>query len=162
LITEPKIEFRDEQPYMAIRTQAALKDLRKVIPQLLTEVFAWLDKEGAPPAGAPFIRFNVIDMAAKSDIELGVPVPGALAGDGRVQAGALPAGRYASLIYTGNGIKANAALLDWAAKNGLVFDHWDTENGDAFRGRYESFLTGPDEEPDRSKWQTEVSIRLVD
>ena len=36
------------------------------------------------------------------------------------------------------------------------------EKGDAFGARLESFLTNPDEEPDRAKWETEVAIRLAD
>jgi len=123
-----------------------------------------LRNQGEAPAGPPFIRYHVIDMESKLDIELGVPIASALASDGDVSAGALPAGQYASLVYTGvtNGMEANAALLDWGAKNGLVWDQWDTENGDAFGGRFESFLTEPDDEPDPAKWETEVAIRLAD
>ena len=44
--------------------------------------------------------------------------------DERVVADILPAGRYASLVYTGieNGIAGNAALLNWGAARGLVWD----------------------------------------
>jgi effector-binding domain-containing protein len=116
------------------------------------------------PAGAPFIRYHVINMQAKLDIEVGAPVAGPLPGDGRVKAGVLPAGRYAALVYTGveNGIKGNQALLDWARAKGIRWDRWDDENGDAFGARYESFLTNPADEPDPAKWETEVAIRLAD
>ena len=135
-----------------------------LIPRLLGEVFAWLEKQGVAPAGAPFIRYHVIDMEAKLDIELGVPVASAVAGDGRISAGVLPAGRYAALIYTGveNGIPANGALLDWGAEQGLVWDTFAAENGDGFGARIESYLTDPDDEPDPAKWETEVAIRLAD
>ena len=114
-ITEPKLEDRTEQPYMGIRTEVPMRQLPEVIPQLLGEVFAWLGKQGIAPAGAPFIRYHVIDMESQMDIEMGVPVASALSGDGRISAGVLPAGRYAALVYAGvrNGIKANKALLDW-------------------------------------------------
>src|SRR5205814_9807599 len=123
-------------------------------------VFAWLKKEGVRPAGAPFIRYHVINMTGNMDIELGVPVASALAGDGRVAAGVLPAGRYASLTYTGVklGIEANRALLDWGAAKGLKWDTFAAENGDGFGARYESFLTDPADEPDQAKWETEVAI----
>ncbi len=103
-------------------------------------------------------------MADKLDIELGVPVAAAVAGDGRLQPGVLPAGRYASLIYTGvaNGIPANGALLEWGARQGLQWDSWADPQGDAFAGRLETFLTEPDDEPDPAKWQTEVAIKLAD
>ena len=164
MITAPKLEDRTEQPYVAIRTQATMQELPTVIPQLHGEVFAWLGRQGVAPAGAPFIRYLVIDMAAKLDIELGVPVATAVPGDGRVSAGVLPAGRYATLVYTGlhDDIAANAALLNWGAEQGLVWDRWVAENGDGFGARLESYLTDPDDEPDPEKWETEVAIRLAD
>lgn len=163
-ITEPKIENRNAQPYVGIRTQATLQELGTVIPQLLGEVFGWLGKRSVEPSGAPFIRYHVINMADKLDIELGVPVATAMSGDHRISAGVIPAGRYASLIYTGidNGIEGNKALIEWAAANGIRWDRWDDVNGDAFRSRIEYFLTKPDEEPDMAKWETEVAIKVAD
>jgi hypothetical protein len=162
-ITEPKLEHRPERHYMGIRTQTPVEGLQAVIPQLLGDVFAWLGKQGVTPAGAPFIRYHVINMEANLDVELGVPVASALRGDGRIAAGVLAAGQYAALVYTGieNGITGNAALLDWGTKQGLVWDQWAAENGDGFGARYESFLTNPDDEPDPAKWDTEVAIRLA-
>jgi effector-binding domain-containing protein len=164
MITEPKIEDRKAQPYMGIRTQAPLQELPTVIPQLLGEVFAWLEKQGIEPAGPPFIRYHVINMKANMDLELGVPVATAVSGDNHVSGDILPAGRYAALVYTGieNGIKGNAALLDWGAEKHLVWDTWEAENGDGFGARFESFLTDPANEPDQAKWETEVAIRLAD
>ncbi|HEY3230779.1 MAG TPA: GyrI-like domain-containing protein [Roseiflexaceae bacterium] len=164
-ITDPKLEDRTEQPYMGIRTQVPMKEMGAgLIPRLHGEVFAWLKKQGVAPAGAPFIRFHVINMESKMDIEMGVPVASALSGDGRVTPGVLPAGRYATLVYTGvrNGIKANKALIDWATEKGIAWDRWDTDKGDAFRSRIESYLTDPADEPDQAKWETEVAIRLAD
>jgi len=164
MITAPKVEDRSEQPYVAIRTQTTMQTLDTVIPQCIGEVAAWLGKQGVAPSGAPLIRYLVIDMEALLDIEVGWPVATALPGDGRVTAGMLPAGRYASLIYTGidNGIEGNWALLKWGAQQGLAWDSWKAEKGEGFGARFESFLTNPDEEPDRAKWETEVAIRLAD
>ena len=118
MITGPKLEEHSAQPYVAIRTRAAMRELPSVIPQLHREVRRWLEERGTEPAGPPFIRYLVINMAEKLDIELGFPVASVPpdAGDGRLVAGTLPAGRYASLIYTGpydRLMEANAALLDW-------------------------------------------------
>jgi hypothetical protein len=35
------------------------------------------------------------------------------------------------------------------------------KEGDAFGARFESFLSNPDEEPDRTKWETEVAIMVA-
>ncbi len=164
MITEPTVEERPEQPYVARRLQATMQDLGTVIPREHQTVYAWLRAQGLAPAGPPFIRFRVIDMMAQLEIDLGVPVARAVAGDDTIVADELPAGRYATLIYTDvrRGIEASAALLDWGAEQGLVWDTWTTERGDGFGARLETYLTDPQEEPDVTKWETEVAIRLAD
>jgi effector-binding domain-containing protein len=164
MIGQPRLEDRREQSYVGIRTQVPLRELGSTIPRLMGELSPWLAQRGVALAGPPFIRYHVIDMEALMDVELGAPVATALAGDGRICPGVLPAGRYAVLVYVGvhNGIPGNAALLDWGKQQGLTWDHWKTDAGDAFGARYESFLTDPKDEPDPDTWETEVAIRLAD
>ena len=163
MISKPKLEDRDAQHFVGIRTQVPMKALKNVIPHLLGDVFAWVEKQGVAPVGAPFIRYHVIDMAGSMDVEVGVPVATAVQGDEWISSGVIPAGRYATLVYSGvTGIKGNKALLDWAVNNDIKWDRWDDEHGDAFRARVEYFLTDPAEEPDKKKWETEVAIRLAD
>ncbi len=164
MFTDPKLEVRPVQPYMGVRTQTTMAELGETIPRLHDEVLGWLGARGKAPAGLPFIRYHVIDMASALEVTLGWPVAQALEGDGRVEAGTLPAGRYASLVYTGveNGIEGNRALLEWGAAQGLSWDTFASERGDGFGARYESFLTDPEGEPDPTRWQTEVAIRLAD
>src|SRR5438552_13516405 len=83
----PEIVTRAEQPYVAIRAQVTMQDLGTVVPPLNQEVFAWLGAHGAAPAGAPFWKYNVINMAGKLEVEAGVPVGAAVAGDDRGMAG---------------------------------------------------------------------------
>ena len=162
MISEPKVEDRAEQHYVGIRAQVPTSKFKQIIPEFLGELFAWLGERGVAPAGAPFMRYHVINMAGNMDVELGVPVAAAVQGNGRIAAGVIPAGRYASLVYSGvTGIAGNKALLEWAARNKLKWDRWDDANGDAFRSRVEYFRTDPAEQPDRKKWETEVAIKLV-
>lgn len=165
MFSEPKLEKRAAQPYAGIRTTATLAELGAgLIPRLHGEVYRWLEQHGGAPDGPPFIRYHLIDMANTLDLTLGVPVASPVAGDARVGADALPAGRYATLIYTGieNGVAGNKALLDWGAEQKLEWDTRATPDGDVFGSRYEQFLTDPDDEPDMAKWQTEVAIRLAE
>jgi len=162
MIGEPRVDERTEQPYMGIRTQTPMKGMSKVVTKLFKEMNAWAKKHDLKPAGPPFLRYHVIDMEAEMDIEVGMPVSAALPGDDRVCADVLPAGRYASLIYTGSGYSGNKALVEWAKANGIAWDRWDDAKGDAFRSRYESYLTDPKIEPKKTKWEVEVAIKLAD
>jgi effector-binding domain-containing protein len=104
-------------------------------------------------------------MTGKMDIEVGWPVGSEATGNGSVTAGALPAGKYATLVYTGNYpglIDATAALLKWGAEQGLRWDSWLVGEGEVFGARLESYWTNPAEEPDLNKHETEIAIRLAD
>ena len=73
MITEPKIEDRNDQHYVGIRTQVTMQELGKLLPPLWCEVYGWLANKDAKPAGAPLWRYRVIDMAASLEIDVGVP-----------------------------------------------------------------------------------------
>ena len=161
-VSEPRIDYRAEQPTLGIRIQTPMKGMSKAASKLFKEIDAWAKQQGVTPAGPPYMRYYVIDMTGEMDIEVGIPIAAPLPGDGRVCAGALPAGRYASLVYSGSGLSGNKALLDWARANGLTWDRWNDPKGDAFRSRYESYLTDPEVEPRKTKWEVEVAIKLAD
>lgn len=158
---EPKVDTRPEVTYMGIRTQTQFKGMFKEVDKLFKEMNAWAKKEGVELAGPPFLRYHVIDMEGEMDIEVGFPVAAALPGNDRVKPGKVPAGRYASLIYQGNGYTGNKTLIEWARSKGLQWDRWDDPKGDGFRSRYEAYLTDPKVEPRKTRWDVEVAIKLA-
>ena len=168
IVSGPKIDERPEMDYMGIRTQTPMKGMFKVVEKLFKEMNAWAKQAGVTVDKPPFLRYHVIDMEGEMDIEVGFPVPAplpesVLKSGARVCAGVIPAGRYASLIYIGNGYTGNKTLIDWAiVANGLAWDRWDDPKGDGFRSRYESYLTDPKVEPRKTKWEVEVAIKLAD
>jgi effector-binding domain-containing protein len=165
MLTEPKLDNRAQQPYVGIRTQVTIPEMPAAIDKAFPELFAWLGGQGIAPVGAPFIRYHVINMADKLDIEMGIPVAAAVSGAGHIVGDVLPAGRYAALVHTGDYsglMAATRVLIEWAKAQGIAWDRWDAANGDAFRSRYESYLTNPAEVPDPAKWQTEIAIKLAD
>jgi effector-binding domain-containing protein len=166
MITEPKIEDRKQQPYVGIQAQVTMQEMGKILPPLWGEVYGWLASKGLKPNGAPLWRYRVIDMAAQMEIDVGVPMAAAVEGDDRVTADVLPAGRYATLIYSGpyEGLmQATSDLLGWAEKKGVVWDKWSAgPKGEAWQARIENYLTDPREEPDSAKWQTELAFKLAD
>ena len=161
-IGKPKIDQRPKLTYMGIRTIAPFKGMSKEIDKISKELNAWVDENDVKPVGPPFLRFHVIDMRGFMDISFGVPIGKALPDDGEIKADVIPAGRYASLIYSGGGISVYRALIEWVRAQGMDFDRWDTEQGDNFRGRYETYLTDPKSESRKSRWQIEVAIKLAD
>jgi effector-binding domain-containing protein len=165
MISEPKVEERAEQPYVAVRTRVPMPNWGHLLPGLWGEVYGWLGRQGVAPTGPPLIRYRVIDMQTELEIDVGVPVAQALTGDDRITADVLPAGRYTKLVYTGDYsglVGATAALLDWGAAQGLVWDSRTGPRGDEFGARFESYLTDPQEEPDPAKWETALAMRLAD
>lgn len=162
--TTPSIDHRGEQPLVGIRTRVDMGSIDDALPKILDEVEAWMARHGALASGPPLIRYHVIDMDAELDITIGFPVAVTTKGDQRIVAETLPAGRYASLVFTGidNGVQGNAALIGWIADQGLTMDRRDTPAGDEFGGRVEHMIDGPDDDPDPSTWRTEVAIKLAE
>jgi effector-binding domain-containing protein len=164
MITSPKVVERGEQPYVAVKSVVSMKEIGAVAGKFLGEVFGWAAGHGLAPAGAPFFKYNAIDMERGLEIEFGVPTANLVTGDDRVIAGVLPAGRYASLVHRGpyeQLLDANAALLDWIKEQGLAMDVSESPQGDRFGGRLEIYLTDPAVEKDPDKWETEVAIKLA-
>jgi effector-binding domain-containing protein len=173
MLTEPEVVEFAAQPYVAIRARVTMQTMDKVLVPLHPQVFGWLAErdippawraqQGADPVGLPFWKYNVIDMARELEVEVGVPVAAAVDGDDRVLAGVLPAGRYATLRYTGHPdglIGVTAFLLEWAARQHLAFDAEPGAGGDHWAARLEVYETDPD--PDLSKWTTQLLFRLAD
>lgn len=164
MLTLPTIIERAEQPYVAIRESVRIP-FDAVADRAFPELFGWLGARGIEPDGAPFIKYNVIDMANELELEFGVPTKTPVAGDESVRSGTLPAGRYASLVYRGpydNLYDANAVLIGWAKERGIRWDVRETPEGDRFGCRLEIYMTDPNEEPDPKKWETQIAIRLAD
>ncbi len=160
---EPRIVARAGQPYVAVRRQVTM-DTIATAADLIPGLFGWLAARGIPPAGAPFLKYNVIDMARRLEVEAGVPVAAPVDGDDEVLAGTLPAGRYVSVVYLGHPdglLDATAALLAWAAGQGLRWDVTGTDEGDRWGCRLEIYHTNPAEVPDPDEWETELAFRLA-
>lgn len=149
---------------MAIKGLITMETIGEIADRL-PDVLAWLRSHGVTPTGAPFLKYNVIDMERQLEVEAGVPVGAMVEGDREVLAGVLPAGRYATVSYVGHPdelITVTASLLDWVAQQDLQWDMLETPDGQAWGCRLEEFKTDPSDEPDRNKWETQLAFRLAD
>lgn len=162
--TAPEVLDRGEQPYAAVRAKLPMAELGSLADRF-GDVFAWVGAHGLQPAGPPFFRYLVIDMDGDLEVEAGVPLAAPAEPDGDVITGVLPAGRYASLIHTGQYndlVAANEVLLNWGDQHGLKWDRSPGEHGERWASRLEIYLTDPSVEPDTTKWETQLAFRLAD
>jgi effector-binding domain-containing protein len=165
MLTQPEVIERPAQPYVAINAHVTMPTLSTILPALHARVFGWLRERRTPPIGHPFWKYNMIDMDRGLEVEVGVPVVARVDGDEQVLSGLLPAGRYASLRYTGhpNGLlDATAFLLEWAGQQHLTWDLSHGRDGERWGGRLEIYETDPVAEPDMTKWTTQLAFRLSD
>lgn len=156
----PRLEWRDATPFLAIRTRARIADIGATCSPLVDTLFGWMAEHGVAEAGPVFFRYVRVDMAGELDIDVGVPVHAPLpAGDGRVRPDMLPAGHYAMLTHIGpyDGLmEAIARLLAWGEQQGLRWQACAGQRG--WVARLEFYPTNPAEEPDASKWVSELAF----
>jgi effector-binding domain-containing protein len=159
---EPRVVERPERAYVAVRGLVLMDGIGRVADRI-PEVLGWLGTRGIEPDGAPFLRYNIVDMERGLEIEAGWPVAAAVPGDGDVFAGTLPAGRYATVTHVGpfEGLyDATTDLLAWARQQGLAWDTTDTDAGERWGCRLEVYRTNPAEVPEPDRWETDLLFRL--
>ena len=149
--SEPQVQERTGQPYLAIHARVTTEaEFRRAADRGFPELFGWLGEHGVEPSGALFIRYG----SDPAEIELGVPVAPGVSGDERVQAGELPAGRWATFLHVGP--YSHATEPDLAAGHATL-QAWMDAQGLTRAGHVEHYMTGPNEEPDFTRWQTELA-----
>ncbi len=153
---EPQLQLRQARPYLAIAAHVPTEaEFRSAADRGFPELFGWLADHGVEPAGPLFIRYVEVDDAGEPvDVELGVPAAPGVRGDGRVKADALPAGRWATYLHIGP--YSHATEPDLAAGRATL-RAWADAQGLTRLGYVEHFIKGPVEEPDPSRWETELA-----
>lgn len=153
-----------EQPFVAVTRTLPMSRLAEAADEM-PGLFAWLQRHDHVPDGPPFLRYLVVDMAADLVVQAGVPLREPVVGDGEVEAGVLPGGRYVTAVHVGPYdalADATAALLAWAEEHHLRFDTHPSDAGEVWGGRLEWYETDPREHPDPSTWVTRLAFRLAD
>ncbi|MFD1524031.1 GyrI-like domain-containing protein [Pseudonocardia yunnanensis] len=162
-IQTPHITERAEQQYAYVTRTVTMDTFSEVVDRIPV-VIGWLAERGLAPAGAPFLRYRVIDMERRFVVDAGVPVADPVTGDEVVQADVLPAGRYATVTHRGHPdqlIEVTASLLAWADEHGHRWDMTPAADGDHWGGRLETFHTHPAEVA-IDDWVTELAFRLAE
>ncbi|MCC6237228.1 MAG: GyrI-like domain-containing protein [Dehalococcoidia bacterium] len=153
-VTAIDIEIREltEQQTAVVRHRIAMSEVGS-IPGWLGQTYEAIERAGAQPSGMPFVRTLAID-AGGMEVEVGWPVATPVAEDGDVHASTLPGGPAAVATYFGpyDGIApAYESVQRWCQDHGRV----------ASGAPWESYFTDPNEEPDSSKWRTDIHFPLA-
>lgn len=163
MLTLPRIIDQKARPYVAVRRQVKMPFDAEIGPAMAA-LFGALESQSIRTAGPVFFKYNIVVMP-ELEIEFGVPVADAVPGGGELVTGVLPAGRYAETTYFGhydNLMDINAILIGWAREKGIAWDVVAAPDGDHFAARMEIYHNDPEEEPDPSRWQTTVMIKVRD
>jgi len=164
MVTEPKIERRKKQHYVAIRMAVPIP-FGKYLQPAWDEVYDWMGQRELSASGPAIIRYLTTDMSKELDIDVGFIVDKAIGGNERITADFLPAGNYATLIYTGpykgKGIfKATVALLEWAKEHKVEWDTSTKRNAEWWNGRAEFYFSDPAVEKDPRKFKAELAFKV--
>jgi hypothetical protein len=81
----------DAQHVLSIRATVEIARLAEAQGEHLHEVWRSVQRQELTPSGPPFVRYHTFGET-ETDVEVGVPVHRAAAGDERVAAGELPGG----------------------------------------------------------------------
>jgi effector-binding domain-containing protein len=162
IIGSVSIVDKPERTYLGIRFETPFEGMFALVTKALKELRKF-SKENALSDESPyFLRYYHCDMKSMMDVEVGLMTNSGLAGHGRIQSGSLPKGRYATLVYRGNGLRGNQALMKWATDHGVRFAPLVEGEVESYRCRYEAYLTDHRLESRKLLWDIELSIKIAD
>jgi effector-binding domain-containing protein len=150
------IEDREPQQALRIRTTVPVAQLAQAQAESLGEIWRFMQRRGLTPAGPPFVRYHSFGEA-ETDVELGIPVGQASAGDGRVEAGELPGGAAIATWHLGAHDRLGEA---YGRLNAWLEQHERAAAGPAWEVYW---WIDASQEPDPSSWPppTEWRTELV-
>jgi effector-binding domain-containing protein len=164
-LTVPVTFYREQQPYVAIKVTVDIREVPSVVPPLIPEVAYWMEQHDLPEQGPCFFRYLSCTQNGRITVEAGIPSPVVSEGNGRIEPGYFPPGRYLKLTHMGhysNLRQAHMFLESWVGENGLVLDQ-QMLNGDVlWSGRSEFYINDCERVPDPEKWQTDILFLLAD
>jgi effector-binding domain-containing protein len=161
IIGPASIIEKPERPYLGIRFETPFDGMFALVTKALKELRKWSKENELSDESPYFLRYYHCDMKRMMDVEVGLMTTSGL-GQGRIQPGSFPQGRYATLVYRGNGLRGNQALMKWATDNGITFDPLVAGAVESYTCRYEAYLTDYRIEPRKLLWDVELSIKIAD
>lgn len=118
------IEITEVQPRLiaAIRVTTSRSNIGDEIASGFGALMGVLSGEGVGPSGPPFVVYHdVIDAETVGDIEIGMPIAGAISGDDTVYSRELEGGAMAITVHRGPYQEIESAyksLMGWIPEHG--------------------------------------------
>lgn len=143
----------DRVPFLFVRRKIKGEEIAAGLGSMFGAVFEYATRKGIPFAGRPTARYGEMILGSVT-IEGGMPVAAPADGEGEIQSGWLVGGPVATAIHEGP--------YDQLGNAHRAIEAWIAEKGEQAGGPpWEVYVTDPGEEPDPSKWQTEVNWPLA-
>ena len=143
-----EIRAVSRQHTAVVRRRCAPDGISTAMGEGFGAVFAAVGKAGATPAGPVFSRYFSFGPEAV-EFECGVVLTAPFVGDGEVQAGELGGGEAAVGMHVGP--------YDTLHETYSAMQAWMAEQGKRpASSMWEVYLSDPEQEPDPTKWLTEV------
>ncbi len=156
---KPDIEIReiDDQTVLTIRESAPIASIPERMGKIFSEILTFIGKKGIALAGAPFAYWHNMNSDSISkgifDMECGFPINVPVEGEGRIKRSKLPGGQVITAMHIGS--------YETLAETYEVVMSWIKENGyQVEENMWETYLTNPAEEPDKSKWMTKIFLPI--
>jgi effector-binding domain-containing protein len=153
---------KPERPYLGIRIETPFDGMFALVTKALKELRKWSKENSLFDEGPYFVRYYHCDMKDIMEVEVGLMTNSGPGSQERIKPGSLPKGRFATLVYRGNGLRGNQALMKWATDNGIRFDPLVAGEAESYTCRYEAYLTDYRTEPRKLLWDVELSIKIAD
>ena len=161
--TGPQVVQRKVVPCISVKATVNIEEIGAIISKLMPKLQSCLKEQKVEKSGPVFIRYTLVNMPSRLDIEVGIITPKKLKGQADVISGSIPAGKYISYDFYGHYsglVGANGTVQNFAKEHALKFKMRRTKAGDEFVGRYEIYETDPDTTPDPAKWLTRLVYRV--
>jgi len=146
-----RIEETQGQTTAVVEYSTDLATMGQSVGAALGEVMAVLGESGVTPAGVPFSMYPDMqpDPGGNWRVATGFPVAAAVAEKGRVKPGVLPGGTVATCTHTGPYETLGETYRSMAEQI--------AQQGYEPAGvMWECYLTDPAQEPDPSRWRTDI------
>lgn len=156
MISEPKITTTTARTAAVVHLNIPRDEIEQTMDPAIQEVLAAIASQGQAPQGALFAH-HLTQSSDRFDIEVGFPVGLPIAPRGRVIPGELPGGLVAVTVYRGNYDGLFAAWTEFGRQAKRLMEREGLSRGDTL---WESYVVGPESEPDPANWKTELYLAL--